>query len=156
MGAHPSGLPGRIAGDQGISGHIARDHGSSPDKGVLPDLDPTEDGGIGTDGSAFMDQGFLVLIFSINRAAGIDHIGKDHRRAEKDLVFTGHPGIDADIILNFDPVTQPHPGHDDHILPQGTILPDDASGHDMAEMPDAGAFADEGAGVDVGGGMEHG
>ncbi len=155
VGAHPAGLPGRVAGDQGIGRHVAGDHSPGPDKGILPDLDPAEDGGIGADGSPFTDQGFLVFILSFNRAAGVDHIGKDHRRAEKNLVFAGHSGIDADIVLHFDPVTQPHSGHDDHILPQGTILPYDTAGHDMAEMPDARAFSDEGAGVDVGGGMNH-
>ena len=39
---------------------------------------------------------------AVNPTAGTDHVGKDARRAEKNIVVAGHFGVNRHVALHFD------------------------------------------------------
>ena len=96
------------------------------------------------------DFGGEVFGFSADGRSGIDDIGKYHRRAQKNIIFTTYPCVDRDIVLDFDIVTEDHIGGNHHILTDVAILSYFAIGHDMAEMPDFGPLAYFTALIDIG------
>ncbi len=150
MGAHPADLAARVSHYKGIRWHILRYHGACTDKSVFPNLIATNDGGIGTNGRTFSDPGFKVLTFTVHRASWVVHIGEYHAGAEEHIIITNDPGINGDVVLHFDIVTQNNPIGHKYVLTQVAILPYHNTRHDMAKMPNRCAFTNFGAFVDDG------
>src|SRR5258708_7361666 len=147
---HPAALPGGIAHHQGISRSRVGDDSPGSYKSILSDLISTNNSSIGADRGPFSHQGTPELVLPGNSTAGIDHIGKYHRRAEEHIILTDDPRIQRDIILYFDLVAQDHSFPHHYILPDRTVLPDDAPCHYMRKMPDLCTHANGGALVDHG------
>src|SRR4030042_922428 len=98
-----------ISIDQCIIWDIIGHHRISPDKGILTDLIATDDRGIRPDGGPFSAYGFSEFLFSRYKTSRVEDIGKDHRRATKDVVLQYHSIIDRDIILDLNMISQNRP-----------------------------------------------
>ena len=140
--AHPASLAGRISEDQRVGEDGLCDHRTGPDKRIGPNLIATNDGGISADGGSFFHVRFLILILANDGASGVDDIGKNHRRAQKNVVVAGNAGVDGYVILHFDIIAQYDIGRDHYVLPDVTAFSDTAIRHDVREVPYFGAFAD--------------
>ncbi len=148
--ADPPGLPRRDPQHQRVSRHIAPDHRSGADEGILPDGRAAENGGVRADRRPPADQGGLILVATGNLTARVDHVGEHAARSAEDVVLQGHPLVHRNVVLDLHVVPDPHRRHDHHVLPEGTACADDGAGHHVAEVPDPGPCADDGPGVDVG------
>ena len=151
--AHPAGLAGGVSNDEGVVGHGFCDDRACTDEGVASDVVSTNDGGIGTDGSAFFHKCTGVFALAVDGRTRVDHIGKNHGGSQEDVVFANHTGIDAHVVLYLDIATEHHLRTDNDILADVAVFANDAVGHDVAEMPDFGAVADLAVVVDDGGGV---
>jgi len=151
--AGPANPAGRDADHQGIIRHISGYHGAGTDERVFADRMPADNGGIGADGGAFPDQGFVIILRAALRilTAGINDIGKDHRRPTENIILKCNAFIHGDVVLNFDEVADDDVVADVDVLPDGAFLADARTGLDMTEVPDAGAFPDRDLLINVAG-----
>ena len=76
--AHPADYFGGIAEHQGEIGNIFGDHSPRADKAIGADGMAAENGGIGADGGAFLNQSLFEFVHPGNAATRIYHIGEDH------------------------------------------------------------------------------
>ena len=142
MGAHPSDLAGRIAYHQRVSRYIFGHHTACTHKSVGPQSDPTNDRRIGTDTHTSLQYRRLVFVLASYARAGIDHIGKYGTGTYKNIVFTDHSFVEADVVLHLHITPQPHfVGHKD-ILTQRATSTNHGTGHHVAKMPDFTARPD--------------
>jgi hypothetical protein len=81
-------------------------------------------------------------------AARIEDIREHHRGTAKYIVLQDHPGVNRDIILNLNVITNYTAGGDHNILTNIAPLTNDAISHNMAEMPYFCAFPNLGRLVD--------
>jgi len=116
--------------------NIFGDHRSCANEGVSSNGVAADDGGIGTQGGAVLDQSGTDLIHFSNFGPGIIDIGKDHRRATEDTILQGHPRKNRNIILYLAFIPSGHLRADDHVLADIAILADFGTGEDGGEIPD--------------------
>jgi hypothetical protein len=119
---HPTGNPSGIAGNEGKIRHVFRYHRARADKGILPDRDAANDCTISTESRASANQGWTQFIHPLDLAARIQHIGKNHRRTAKYMVFESHSFVNTDIVLYFDAVADVYVGPNNDILPNPAIF----------------------------------
>ncbi len=149
--AGPAFLTGGYADHQRIGRNISVHNGTGGDKGVLSNGMAAQDRGIGPDGGAFPDQGFMIVIRTALRVftAGINDIGKDHGRAAKDIVFQLHTFVNRNIVLDLDVIADAHIRSHIDILTKGAVGSDTGTGLNMAEVPDLGPGSELDVVVDV-------
>lgn len=142
VSGHPTCLHCGYAKHQGIIRYIAAHHCSGTYEGVSPNDSTAYNGRIGSNCGTPANKGPLVGCFPVDLRAGIDHIGKDARRPQENIILDDHTRINGDIILDFDIVANDHLTGDHDILTQRAALSDARVFHDVAEMPDARPGAD--------------
>ncbi len=155
VAAHPADLAGGVADDQGVGRHVFVDHGAGADKGIWADADAAHDSGVGADSSAFAHVGRQVIVFAVDGAAGVVHIGKHHRGTQKDIVFAGHAFVYRHVILHLHVVAEYDAVGYEYILAEVAVAAQPGAGHHMAEVPHFAAFAELGAFVYYCGGVDH-
>lgn len=148
--AHPADLACRYANHQRIGWHVAVDDRAGADKGVFAHGVAADDGAIGPQGRAALDQGVAIFVFARDRAAGVVDIGEDHARPAKHVVFKRDIVVHRDVVLNLDVVADDDLVPDKDVLTKRTVAADDRLAADMNPMPDAGVLADLGAFIDDG------
>ena len=99
------------------------------------------DGAVGPQGGAFLDEGGADLIHFGYLGAGVVDICEDHRGAAEDAVFQGDAFIHAHVVLELALVADGHIRADDNVLAYVAVLADFGAGEDVGEVPDFGAFA---------------
>ena len=85
---------------------------------------------------------FAPLIAPHDGRPGIVNVGENHRRAEKDVIFTDNACVDADIVLHLHVASEFDPWAYNDVLADIALLAEFSSGHDMTEVPDFAAGAD--------------
>lgn len=150
MGTHPAQLTRWVAHHQGISRDGFGDHRSSPDEGERSNVVSTDDGGIGTNGGSFSNTGGRVLAPAVDGASGVGDIGEHAGRPEEDILFTNHPSVETDVVLNLAVSTQSHIWTDDNVLANVAVFSQIGAGHDVAEVPDFASLANQGSFVNDG------
>ena len=83
-----------------MAGDIFCDHGTGADEGIFPDGMPADDGAVGPQGGAFLDEAWADLVHLRNFGPGVVNVREYHRRSAEDAVFQGNAFIDADIVLD--------------------------------------------------------
>src|SRR5688572_9447974 len=78
--AHPPGLPCGVADYQRIVGNIFGYHRPCADKSKSPYGMTANNSGIGTNGSPLLNQRLQIPAAAVYGAAGVDYVGKHHRR----------------------------------------------------------------------------
>lgn len=151
MATHPTLLPSWNTHHERIIRHIAVDDSSGSDEGIAPNGDATDNGGIGANGGTPFNQSFLIFVTTVNLTAGIDDIGEDAGGTQETVVFDDDAGVDGDIVLDLDVVTEDDTRGDDHILAEAAVFANLCAGHDVGEMPDLRAPANLGAFIDIAG-----
>jgi len=134
-------LLGRVAHHQGVVGDVFRHNGAGADEGVAADCVATDDGAVGAERRAFLDEGGAHLIHLSDFGAGVVDVGEDHRGAAEDAVFKGDALIDGYVVLDFAFVADDGVGSDDDILPDVAVFADFRAGEDVGEVPDLRFFA---------------
>ena len=134
-------------------GDVFRHNGAGADEGVAADCVATDDGAVGAERRAFLDEGGAHLIHLSDFGAGVVDVGEDHRGAAEDAIFQCYAFIDADVVLNFAFVAYDCVGADDNVLADVAVFADFGAGEDVGEVPDLGAGADGNVIVDDGGWM---
>lgn len=148
MLAHPADLACRHPDHQRIGRHVAVDDGAGADEGVLAHGVAADDGAVGSQGRAALDQRVAIFVFAGDATAGVIDVGKDHARAAENVVLQRDVVVHRDVVLHLDVVADHHLVADKHVLAKGAITADDRLSADMNPMPDAGVFANLGAFVD--------
>lgn len=96
------------------------------------------DGCVRTDCSASPNCRPAIFVLARYVSTRVDHIGKDHAGATKDIVFDVHRIIDRDIVLNTDVIADPHVVSDEYVLAQRAFASDVSAATDMAKVPYTG------------------
>ncbi len=136
MAAHPADLMSRIADYKSIGLDVFSDHRTGADKAVFSERCAANKGRIGPDGGPSFKNRFLVLSTPVYGASRIVYVGEHHARAEKDIVFANHAGINAHIVLDFDIAAEHYVWADDDVLSEVAAGADFSALHHVAEMPD--------------------
>ncbi len=109
--AHPSDSLGRIPDDQTIIIDILQYNSGGAYKGITADFHTGQNGAIRTGRAAFLQDGqFFDRIFTEVRSTWIEHIGKDGRGTDENLIF--HP----------DAFKEPHAMTDDYTISDDAAL----------------------------------
>ena len=103
-------------------GHILRDHRPGADEGVAPDGVAADDGAVGPQGGAFLDESGADLVHFGDLRPGVVDICEDHRGAAEDAVFQGDAFIHAHVVLDLALVADGYVGADDDILADVAVL----------------------------------
>jgi hypothetical protein len=131
--------------------YVLGDHRPGADEGVAADGMAADDGAVGPQGGAFLDEGGADLVHLPDFRPGVVDIGEYHRGAAEDAVFQGDAFIDADVVLDLALVADSGVGADDDVLADVAGFADPGAGEDVGEVPDFGAFTDGDVVVDDGG-----
>lgn len=108
---------------------------------MAPDDYPAQDGTVGPQRSALLDQsGDPLAVLGIGRP-GIEVVGEDHRGPAEDLVLQGHQIVDGNVVLQPAAVADDRPAGDIAVLAYAAILADRSPPADMTKMPDLGPFS---------------
>lgn len=134
----PTDLSGRVAYDKGVVRDIFGDHGTGTDKGIAADGYPANDRAVGSQSGAFLHQRGAELVHLADGSARVVDVGKDHRRAAKNVVFQRDALVNRHVVLDFAPFTDGHIGADNDVLPDVALFPDPGPGKDMRKMPNLG------------------
>jgi hypothetical protein len=117
------------------------DNGAGADKSIFPNGYPAHDCRIGADRRSALYQGIPILGRSGNFRAGIENIGKDAGGTAKDPVFEDNVIIHRNIVLDFDPIADPHAVTDKDILPKRAVFTENGTAANMGPMPYTAAGA---------------
>ena len=133
--AHPSYLPGRNAGHQGVIFHILGHYGSGGDQGAAPYRMTAHYRAIRAERCAFAHA--RTRVDSVHREVRPRsiYIREYAGRTAKDIVFYLDALVNGNIVLDPDTVADAGVVANVHILAQGTVRSDDSPFLDMAEMP---------------------
>ncbi len=151
--AHPADLFCRHACHQGVGFDVAVDDRTGSHKSVFAQCGAADDGAVGTQRGAALNQSVTVFVFAADSAAGVIDVGKDHAGAAKHVVFKRDVVIYRDVVLNLAVIANDHAVAYKYVLAKGTIAANRGTAADMHPVPDAAAVADLGAGVNDGGGV---
>ena len=113
--AHPTHAAGRITNHQSVRFHILCYHRTCSDKRVLPYLMSAYNSGVCPYAATFVQDGLLVFAFTAYETARIYHVGKYHGRTKEHIVFAYDPGINRNIVLDFDALADNHIRGYDHL-----------------------------------------
>lgn len=149
--AHPADLAGGHADHQGVGLDVLVDDGARADEGVFADGDAADDGAVGAQGGALLDQGVAVFVLALDQRTGVVDVGEHHAGAAEHALFQGDVVVDGDVVLDLAAVADDDLVADEDVLPQRHPGADAGAAADVDEMPDAGSFADLRAGIDDGG-----
>ncbi len=149
--AHPADLTGGDADHQGVGLDVLVDDGARADEGVFANGDATNDGAVGAQSGAFLDQGVAVFVLALDQGSGVVDVGEHHAGAAEDALFQGDVVVDGDVVLDLAAVADNDFVADEDVLAQRYPGADAGAAANMDEMPDAGSFADLRAGIDDGG-----
>ena len=94
MAAHPADAAGRHAHHQRIGGHIPIDDGAGANEGVFTHGVAADDGAIGPQGRAALDQRRLQFGHAGDLAPWIKHVREHHRRPAEHMIFERDAFID--------------------------------------------------------------
>ena len=139
--AHPVDLLGWIAYHKRVVRDILCDYRPGADEGIAADGMAADNGAVGSQGSALLDEGRTNLVHLGDFRPGVVDVGENHRGAAEDAVFEGDAFIDADVILDFAFVADGHIGADDNVLADVAVFTDFGAGKDVGEVPDLCFFA---------------
>jgi hypothetical protein len=152
--AHPSRYFARVAHYKRVIRYIFGNHRSCSDKDISSYYMAADYSGVGADACTTFDESLFIFIPPHDRAAGIDHVGKDHGRATKDIILQNNPGVDRDIILDLHVRAYSNARRDEYILAYVAALTDKAVFHHVTEMPYFRSGANTAGLVDVAGFMD--
>jgi hypothetical protein len=133
--AYPALLPGRMAIYQCIGFYIFCNNRTGADKGILTNLQTANNCGIGANSSPFTyDSGFKLLL-ALNKAAGINDIGKNGRWPNKHIVLNRYTIIYRYVVLDFYTIANHYIVIYKYVLTNSATVAYGAAGHQVAEMP---------------------
>ena len=104
--ANPTCGSGRIAHNQLVWFNRLGDHRSGGDQAVFAKLDAADNRGVRADRGASADESFSQL--PVASGTRVPVVSKYRSRTHERLVFQKHAGIDRDIVLNFDTISNGH------------------------------------------------
>jgi len=133
-----------------VVGDVFGHDGAGADEGVAANGVAADDGAVGPQGGAALDEGGADLIHLSDFGAGVEDVGEDHGRAAEDAVFQGDTFVDGDVVLNFAFVADDGVWAYYDVLADVAVLADFGAGEDVGEVPDFGALADLDVVVDDG------
>src|SRR5690606_20132995 len=96
----------------------------------------TDDGAVGAEGGALLDQGVAVFTFALDQRARVVDVGEDHARAAEHAFFQGDAVVDRDVVLDLAVVADDDLVADEHALTQGDTLADPGAAAYMDKVPD--------------------
>jgi hypothetical protein len=114
-----------------VIGNILSYHRPGADEGILAYGMATDDGTVGPQGGAFLDEGGADLIHLGDLRPWVVDVREDHRRAAEDAVFQGDSFINAHVVLDLASVAYGGVGADDDILSDIAVFADFGTGEDM-------------------------
>jgi len=120
--AHPADPTGRVAHHQGVIRDVFRYDRTGPDEGITAYGDAADDGAVGTQGGAVLDERGPHLVHLSDFGAGVIDVREDHRWAAKDAVFQGYAFVDANVVLYFALFAYTNVGADDNVLADVAVL----------------------------------
>jgi hypothetical protein len=135
-GTNPAPNTRGVAINQSIVGYVARHNRAGSHKRVPPYCGATDYGAVRPEGSALLYQSPPVLIPAHDVAARIHDVGEYHGRPAEYVVLQDAAGINGDIILDLDVVTDGYIWGDYDVLTDIAVVADPAILHDVREMPD--------------------
>ena len=147
---HPTDLAGRIADHEGIGRHIFGNDRARTNHAIFAEFMATDNRSVSPNGDAATENGLFVFVLAADGCAGVDDVGKHHRRAEEHIVLADNARIDRDVVLDLAVTAEFDVGRDDYVLTYITVLAYLATGHDVAEMPYFCALADLAVLIDIG------
>src|SRR5258708_21737640 len=103
--AYPAAHPARCSEHEGVVGDATRHDGARGDEAVAAEGDAADDRGVSANGGAPANERRLVEIAPGDLRAGIGYVGQHAGRTEEDVVLDRRAGVDGDVILDFDVVT---------------------------------------------------
>lgn len=148
--AHPADLACRHTDHQRIGRHVAVDDGAGADKGVFANGIAANDGAVGAQSRAALDQGVAIFVLARDGAAGVVDVGEDHARPAEHVVFQRDVVVYRDVVLHLDVVADDNLVADKDVLAKGTVAADYCLTADMNPVPDAGVLSDLRAFIDDG------
>ncbi len=152
--AHPADLFCRHADHQSVGGHVFVDNGTGPHKSVFANGGAANDGAVGPQSGTFFDEGVAVFAFTLDKRAGVIHVGKHHAGAAENALFQCDVVVNTDVVLHFAVVTNHDLVTNKHVLTQRNAFSYAGATTYVHKMPHTGAFANlrafvhDGAGVD--------
>lgn len=152
--AHPADLFGRYAHHQCIGFDVFVYHRASTDEGKLSDSGAADDGAVGAQRGAFLDQCVAVFVFALDQRSRVIDVGEDHAGAAEDAFFEGDVVVNRDVVLDFAVVADDDFVADEDVLAERHALANPGAAANVNPMPDAAAFADLCAIVNDGGGVD--
>jgi len=134
--AHPADPAGGIAGHEGVVGDVLRHHGAGADEGVAADGVAADDGAVGPQGGAALDEGGAYLVHLADLGPGVVDVREDHGGAAEDAVFEGDAFIDGDVVLDLAAGADDGIRADDDVLADVAVLADSRTTQNIRKMPD--------------------
>ena len=101
-----------------------------------------DDGGVGADGGAALDEGRAELVLALDLGTRVVHVGEHAGRPAEHALLERDALVEADVVLDLAGVADGDVGADHDVLPDGHVPPDLDAAEDVAEVPDRRAFAD--------------
>lgn len=138
---HPADLFCRISYREGVVGDILCDHGASTYEGVFTYGVAADDGAVGPQSGALLDEGGANLIHLGDFRPWVIYVGEDHRRSAENAVFECDAFIYADVVLNLALIANDDIRANNNILADVAVFSYFRSGKDVGEVPNLGAFA---------------
>ena len=139
----------RVAGDELVVGHVARDDAARADHRPAADRHAGQDRAVRAQrgSGTHEDRRDLPVVIGLGRAVPVDGarhavVREAHMRADEHSVLHGHAAEEADVVLDL------HPVADDDARVDVDVLADDAAGADASVLPHLGLVPDAGAGTD--------
>ena len=111
-------------------------------------------GGVGAYGRTLAHERLFEFRLPLNETPGIQHISKNHRRAQEDIVLHLNTRINGHIILHLHMVTNRNTLGHKHILTKIAVLAYFAMGHKMRKVPNSSTVANLAIGIYNSGGMD--
>ena len=142
MSAYPTDLASGITGNQSEVFDWFGNHRTCTDEAIFPEFVAANNSRVGADTGTLADEGGDVLIAPHDGRPRIIDVGENHRRAEKDVIFTDNACVDADIVLHLHVASEFDPWAYNDVLADIARLAEFSSGHDMTKVPDFAAGAD--------------
>jgi hypothetical protein len=118
-------------------------HGSGSHKAVFSKGYATNNGSVGPDGGAPFDPCGSKLVFSSDKASGVENVGKNARGAAENVVLKRNAFIETDVVLDFASVADDDIRLHHDILAYNTIFSYLGAPHEVTKMPHLGPFTQE-------------
>src|SRR5688572_7548612 len=146
--ADPAPDARRVAVDDRVVGHVARDDAARADDAEASERHAADDRRVGADGSAAPHERAAVLVLALDVASRVDHVREYHRGPAEHVVLEDDARVDRDVVLDLDVVADDASRRDHDVLADVAARADSRVAHHVAEVPDLRAVADLGRRVD--------